>query len=605
MKKILSILALLVSPMAMGAVSESDRALITPRNIMENPGFERSTTKWTASGGTFATTTTAANVGTGTAAGAWDSSAAAQTLTSSAVTIPAGMFGSNASMSCRIQTPSGTATHNIIAFDGTTELTSTAVPSSTSYTVVTTNFVMPSSGTIAVRLKSVNANEPNINIDDCIIGLAENIGSSQIDVPMVSYTPTFTGLGTPTGISCQHGRRSDHAIIRCTATSGTITATSVTVTLPTGLTVDTNKVSASNTIVGTLIFNASGANGTSTIYAVGGASTLGFGLQNATNNTGVSATNGTVWASTSLFSFYADVPITQYNEQTSYRADTYALSWSGYHTTASATWSRTNTAYGDPTNTGTPVLTERTNRNFGTVVTNASNLPGITFTPPRSGRYYVCGSPNMRTSGAANLAAGFRLWDGTTTITEGQISMELNGLVSQIALCGIYNAASGSSVDITLQSKVSANSVVIDGSNSSSSIEWSIFALDQGFPAPVLVGSVTSNSSVGERLERISFGGATEGTNVCTSTPCTIYRQSGSWVTSVTRNSTGIYTVNVAAGIFSSAPTCTMSVGGVVSDAFGFVAAASTTSSVVVKTASNGSFTATDGSVTLTCMGPK
>lgn len=69
--------------------------------------------------------------------------------------------------------------------------------------------------------------------------------------------------------------------------------------------------------------------------------------------------------------------------------------------------------------------------------------------------------------------------------------------------------------------------------------------------APLLVGSVTSNSTGMERIERVKVG-----TTACSSSPCTIASQSGSWVSSVTRTGTGAYTLNIASGIFSATPTC-------------------------------------------------
>ena len=76
-------------------------------------------------------------------------------------------------------------------------------------------------------------------------------------------------------------------------------------------------------------------------------------------------------------------------------------------------------------------------------------------------------------------------------------------------------------------------------------------------PAPVLVGSITSQATGALRFEFLQFGGGASGglaTSSCTSTPCTVANQSGSWISSVTRGSTGVYTATVASGIFSSPP---------------------------------------------------
>ncbi len=121
-------------------------------------------------------------------------------------------------------------------------------------------------------------------------------------------------------------------------------------------------------------------------------------------------------------------------------------------------------------------------------------------------------------------------------------------------------------------------------------------------------GSTAVTSGGAERVERVTFGGATEGTNNCTSSPCTIYRQSGSWITSVTRSSAGTYAVNIASGIFSATPTCYLAGGAIgVSNntnctLFGSVPT-STTLGIVCLTASSG--TVSDATVMLACQGPR
>jgi hypothetical protein len=67
--------------------------------------------------------------------------------------------------------------------------------------------------------------------------------------------------------------------------------------------------------------------------------------------------------------------------------------------------------------------------------------------------------------------------------------------------------------------------------------------------SPTLVGSVTSNASGAERIERATFSN--------NGSVCSITSQSGSWITSVTRNGTGRCDVVYPSGTFSSAPTCT------------------------------------------------
>lgn len=162
-------------------------------NILANPGFEATTynTGWTASGGASSVETT--NPLYGAQSYDWDSSSASQTLTSAAVTIPIGMRGVAAEVDCLIKTPSGTATHTIVAFDGTSNIGSpVTITSSTTATRSRETFTMPTSGTVALKLTSVNANEPSITIDDCFIG------PQKATIPIVNptYQVTFGNSGS-------------------------------------------------------------------------------------------------------------------------------------------------------------------------------------------------------------------------------------------------------------------------------------------------------------------------------------------------------------------------------------------------------------------------
>jgi len=75
-------------------------------------------------------------------------------------------------------------------------------------------------------------------------------------------------------------------------------------------------------------------------------------------------------------------------------------------------------------------------------------------------------------------------------------------------------------------------------------------------PAPLLVGSVVSDSDGAEKINRARIGGATNDTTNCTTSPCTIHRQSGTWLTSVTRTTTGTYVGTISSGKYSEKPEC-------------------------------------------------
>lgn len=275
------------------------------------------------------------------------------------------------------------------------------------------------------------------------------------------------------------------------------------------------------------------------------------------------------------------------------KPDQTPASWNGYHTQGGATaWARTNTAYGDFTATGTAAIVETANRNFGTVTTAASNLPGIIVSFPKAGYYNVCAFPVAYQS--SNVGA-FRLWDGTTVIAENVTATTTR---TTLPLCGIYNATSTSAKTLSIQARSPAGTANIDtpANTSSASIYWSIVALDQGMAVPYLQGNVTSNTSGQERIERVRV------TSTCTSSPCTIASQSGSWLSSVTRASTGTYALVINSGIFSAAPTCTCNLNGATFTCANVIGVSATS---VTFTTNNAAGTLTDGSFNIICMGSK
>jgi hypothetical protein len=117
-----------------------------------------------------------------------------------------------------------------------------------------------------------------------------------------------------------------------------------------------------------------------------------------------------------------------------------------------------------------------------------------------------------------------------------------------------------------------------------------------GANAPVLIGSVTSNSSGAERTERLAV------TAGCSSGTCAIGSQSGSWVSSVVWNSLGSYTVNLGAGMFSAAPTCLCT--NITTGTRGCATSSPTTGSFTVYTTVNGTGLENDPFSVL-CMGPR
>lgn len=506
---------LLVSFTANATLNEVDKAMGLSRNMLDNSGFELGKTKWTASGGTFALVTAGSNLLYGANSITWDSGAAAQTLTATAVTIPKGAYNKNGMGYCSIQTPSGTATHKIQIYDGTNVIAEQVITSSTTPIKDVLNFPIPATGSLSLRLISVASDEPLIAIDDCYLGEAVNLSqNAQMQFAGASYYPgtasctwSRTVIASPTAFATQSACPGPTIETQALGSWQTTDADLPQQTI--------NNLPAGNYFV---VVNGSGDNsvtpgcfslndGTTTSSERGclGTTATGWTVQghfsytnsgNRTfavfgNSAGTLTINNT---NTSMHRLTFTVYRVPSASESSFNPDALANSWSGYHDTT-CSWARTNTAYGDPTADASCALVERTNNNFGVVSTSGSVLPAITFTPKRIGRYYVCASPTVLSSGGAALGA--RLFDGTTTVAES----EWDGTSSdnlRLSICGIYSAASTAAVTLSVQTRIVSGSVTIAAitGGASSSVEWSIFQVDQNFPMPNLTKPISAYEAV-------------------------------------------------------------------------------------------------------------
>lgn len=147
--------------------------------------------------------------------------------------------------------------------------------------------------------------------------------------------------------------------------------------------------------------------------------------------------------------------------------------------TSCAGWTLTSTSYADFAGDADCDLTATNNINFGTVISSggATETPGITFTPPVTGMYYVCVTPGILGSGAAGTALSVRLTDGTTQIAEADEDQPVVSYVENIPLCGLWNATSTSSTTIKIQGKASTGSVSIRRDTAAQMFQWNIFKL--------------------------------------------------------------------------------------------------------------------------------
>lgn len=210
-----------------------------------------------------------------------------------------------------------------------------------------------------------------------------------------------------------------------------------------------------------------------------------------------------------------------------------------------------------------------------------SESVGINFSIPTPGSYEVCwyGSSYKVVDGSEAVNTTLQLIETPTnaqTLTlEGgtrQLSSSGNataGVIDSVVTdaitnCSVFNWTSSGikGVRLMYEQAVSGtpdSSLLFadeDGATGQRNMRFTVKPITTAMPMPLLVGGVTSNTSGMERVERAFINGGTVSTD-CSSSPCTVTSQSGTWITSVTRSGTGTYTVNIATGIFSAQPNCT------------------------------------------------
>lgn len=566
----MNLLIALLFTTASAGLSESDRSTLSPRNAVPNPGAENAKYGWAVSTGSFSASTSTPIIGS--ASFVWDAGAASEYI-STAFAVPEWLKGQNAVASCQIRCASGTCTHSIQPFVGGSALASAAINSDTVASPRSTvNFIAPTSGTMGLRIFA-NANEPSIKFDSCIVTRADEWNLSQVSQASqygtLNYAATLNCTWPNTNTSytdfpldsdCPTPTVTGNASAPATKIPGVTFST-----LPPGdylvmVGITTSKAGGPS-LVGYRWHDGTSSGGDqftdSTASSVPATITGRFSYTTAQSNItfrlqGFRTGGTSVQIGNEDNPFQVKVYRFPTSSETAARVDTLPASWSGYHDNT-CLWTKSGASFGDYSNDASCTLTQVTNRNFGTVTTLGASQPGITFTPPRIGAYLVMA--RIGAAGSVNQESYvWQLTDGTTVISDAQLTTKGSAgsnYITPVTMSGVYNAASLSSVTLKVQGFAGSGDNYIVGATARA-IEWSIVAIDQSFPSPLLVGSVTSNSSGLERIERATVA---EGA-VCSASPCTITRQSGSWLSSVTRSGTGTYVMNFAAGIFSGPPAC-------------------------------------------------
>lgn len=153
--------------------------------------------------------------------------------------------------------------------------------------------------------------------------------------------------------------------------------------------------------------------------------------------------------------------------------------YTGYHTSTNcAGWTRTNTAYGDPSADADCDLVERYRTGFAAVTSYnsaGSELPGIVITL-ETAQYDVCVYVLGYNSTAASSGA-YRLTDGTTEIAQSGMDEDASSAETRNHnLCGVYNATAGS-VTFRVETKASSGANNLVGTQGVPPTQWKVIKI--------------------------------------------------------------------------------------------------------------------------------
>jgi hypothetical protein len=269
-----------------------------------------------------------------------------------------------------------------------------------------------------------------------------------------------------------------------------------------------------------------------------------------------SASSGTINLNNATGSAQTNVLVEFVPSQTqyAYKPDSVARSWSGNHG-SDCLWTTTSATPADPTADASCTFTETSNDNFGTVSTYGSKLPGVTFTAKSAGYYEVCTTTAVYT-GTVNIYISLWLKDESGNILSNAVyRTPASNVIQAQTMCGHFQATAGASktIKIHMANSDGVTTANLGSSQSVNTVNWTIKNLSAGTPAPLVIGSITSNTSGMERIERARF-------TTSAGPACAVSTQSGSWITGTPSSSgTGQCGFVIASGMFASTPDCTVS----------------------------------------------
>jgi len=573
--KLLSILLIFTSLILASPLPDADRQLYQFLNMKDNTngGCENGTSKWTNSGGTFTTTSTAANVADGKRACSFDASNTSQYFETSQFTLPAYMREKHCLARVWLKGFDANYAINIIDEDNDVLATYT-LTAYTSYQMVDINFVPDSDGT-TVRFQIISSADGAIGyLDDLYIGLATNL-------TQVSQAYNFAGAKFTGKASCEW-----------TSTAGSFTD------FATDADCSTVALSGSATGTGTgyqpAVTTGAGKSGDYYVFATGAfqvvssSDTCYFTISDGTTKSGKATLTSISYESVPTLigkfsytsSFAAKTFIIQAyrsgstnncridNQQTvqnfeinvlyvpsgselAVTNETMTQIGRASHDVICGSWLNTNATYDLPTGDATCNFSFDTTRstNWPTITSVADgtgNQPGIKFTPTRLGTIFICAQANYLMNQTANKTAFAKLFsDGVAITNQHSQYWQASGAAasSSLVICTTDKITSFAQKQYDIRLAVDTGGQT----NLYGPIDWDMFYISNQLPMPNILNMVTTSSNGGLRINSATLN--------CDS-GSSITSQDGTWISAIGNISSGACAVTVTSGIFTTTPRC-------------------------------------------------
>lgn len=647
-------LALLLPTLSTAEFTNQQKAFLEPKNFLENPGAEAGKLGLTASAGTFAVNTTAANVFVGSAAWSWDASASSQTLRTGLKQLPVAE-----ACIARVRYKGGDANLTFKVLDASANVLASQVLSvSTNYQQVLLPFPCPASGTTSRISIESTADAAIAYFDDWYLGSnyylgmtsnAQFVGQAYIATTL-NCTParTNTALGAFTLDTDCPGPTIEASTIGDWQTTDTDLPKFTVNNLPPGIyeVVATIPITVASSGTGCVAVNDGTTTSGTACYQDGGTyvssvtAVAYFSYSAAGNRTFEiygSASSGAITLDASGALRRPQISIRRFpstNDQA------LLLSQTGWRIDANISGANPSlgtssvSAYAGVEN-GSLTLTQNagsatawipcssTNDSSGTTCSAGNESVGVSFTPPFAGDFRACVSfsnqIDLGTAGATGAidtafeivetpnAAQTISQEGKSRIQSGKVIQNTNQREIQSnpnQLCGTFTFSTIGRKTLRLfyEQAIAATisaSVVLGDSDASygqRDIHWEVYPLVPWTQNPLVNNSMINSSAGVTRTEAAKLN--------CDS-GAAITSQQGAWVSSIGNVSSGACIATLTAGIFSSAPWCVASDINVASAPVIVAANASSATSVTIDCADNAGAACTAYDVNLICVGPR